>query len=120
MILPERDHAAQKRGIAEKWAIGRRWAADDDVIAAAGSSVFAIVRELLRCELIRFGFGEDGLINLFQFFPAGGGRKIDFDHTRIRRDAEGFQARVGRWRVAFQPNWFLEISAGVLYGSEQI
>ena len=50
MILPVGDQAAQQIGPAQERAVGRRRAAEHDVVAAAGAGVPAVEHELLGAE----------------------------------------------------------------------
>ena len=50
MVLPVGDQAAQQVGPAQERAVGRRRAAEHDVVAAAGAGVPAVEHELLGAE----------------------------------------------------------------------
>ena len=50
MVVPVAEQAAQQVGPAQERAVGRRRAAEDDVVAAAGAGVPAVEHELLGAQ----------------------------------------------------------------------
>ena len=71
MVLPVGEQAAQQVGPAQQRAVGRRRAAEDDVVAAAGAGVAAVEHEFLRAQprLARFLVEHGGVVD--QFVPVG-------------------------------------------------
>ena len=107
---PIDDEALEQVGTPEERTVERRLAADDDMIAPAGSRMLAVDHELVGAEarkprllVDRFGGGD-------AFAPARRGMDVDFDHARIRRDANDVHARIDRRRVALdlhrKPDFF--------------
>src|ERR1700722_12654879 len=103
MILPKTEHAAQEIGTAQEWTVEYRGSADHDVAAATGGDVTAVVSEFLSRKPIAARLLEERCIELNEFFPGTGGRKIDFEDTGIRGNTEGSQARIGRRRITLKP-----------------
>ena len=102
MILPIGKQRAQQIRPAQHRRIRRRFRANDDVIAAAGTGVAAVEHELLRAEprLPRFLVEDLGVLH--QFAPAGRRMDVDFDDARIGSDLQPYEPRIARRIVAFE------------------
>ena len=55
-----------------------------------------------------------------QFAPVAGRVDVDFDHAGVGRDLQHFQARVARWRVAFEHDGQAQCFGAGFDGSEQV
>ena len=60
MVLPIGDDAGEQIGTPQEWAVGRRDAAEDDVVAAAGADLSSVDHELLGREPYLLCFVVDG------------------------------------------------------------
>ena len=84
VVLPVGDDRGEQVGAAQERAVGRRDAAHDDVVAAAGAGVAPVEQELLGA--------EPGLVRLLvdcrgdadELLPARRGMDVDLDHARGR------------------------------------
>jgi hypothetical protein len=100
VVEPVADEAPQQVGAAEDRAVRGRRAAEDDVVAAAGSRVPPVEHELLGAEarrarvLVERGHVRDELA------PARGGLHVHLDHAGVGRDAELLEPRIEGRRVA--------------------
>ena len=101
MILPIREQRAQQIRPAQHRRILRRFAADDDVVAAAGAGVAAVEHEFFRAEprLPRFLVKHRRALD--EFVPGFARVHVDLDDAGIGRDGELVQARIARRRFAF-------------------
>ena len=102
VVVPEQQQAGKQLGLAQKRAVGRRGAAHHKVVAATGAGVAAVGHEffgrqarLKRRVVQKLGIGH-------QFAPGFHRVDVDLDHAGVRRDLQQLEARVARWRVAFQ------------------
>ena len=88
MVVPVGDHAGEQIGPAQERRIGRRRAAEHEVIAAAGAGVAAVEHEFFgrQARLVR-GLVEKRRL-LDELVPAARGLDVDFDHARVGRDAQ--------------------------------
>ena len=100
VALPIEDQARQQIGPAQKRRIGRRGAAEHDMVAAAGAGVAPVGHELVRAEprLARV-FVERGR-RLHRLAPGRGGMDVDFDDAGVGRHLDAIDARVERRRIA--------------------
>ena len=98
MIVPVAHQAAEQVGPPEDRAVGRRGAADDDVVAAAGAGVAAVEHELLGAEPreARLVVEHRGLLD--ELVPAVRRVHVDFDHAGVGRDLEVVEPAVRRRR----------------------
>src|ERR1700688_4735977 len=80
MVLPVVHHAAQQVGPSQKGTIVGSGAANNQVVAATGSSVLPIEHELFCSQAgLARQFIDSGCV-LDQGVPAGGGLNVDFDN----------------------------------------
>ena len=102
MVLPIGDEAAQQVGPAQQRAVGRRRAAERDVIAAAGARMPAVEHEFLGAEpcLPRFLVQRFG--RRHQLAPRGRRMDIHLDHAGIGRDVQHLHARIAWRRIALR------------------
>ena len=120
MILPERNHAAQQIGAPQDRAVFKGSSADDDVAAASSGVAVAAEVVFLRDESIFAGFAIKQHVDVFEFVPITGGRKVDFKHTGVGSDAERAQSRIGSRSIALYPDGHLQIATRVFNGTDQI
>ena len=104
MVLPEADDALEQIGPAQKWAVGRRRRADDDVIAAAGSGVLAVELKFLRAQPRLTGLFVERRRDRDGLAPAARRLNVHLDDARIGRHLDHVDARVERRRIAFDVN----------------
>ena len=100
MVLPIGDEALQQIGASQQRAVRGSGASEGDVVAAAGAGVAAVKHEFFGSQagLARFLVERAG--GRHQFAPGCGGMNVDFDHARIRRDAEQAQMWIARRWIA--------------------
>jgi hypothetical protein len=65
-------------------------------------------------------FLEEQCVDLFEFVPIARGRQIYFQNSGVGSDAEGSQPRIGRRRVALQPNRHPQILTRILDSGHQV
>ncbi len=119
VVMPVTDQAAQQIRAAQERRILGRGAAEYEVVATAGAGVAPVDHEFFR--------GQSGLSRLFveklgalyQLVPSGGRLHVDLDHTRVRRDPEVAQPRIGRWLVAFQQQRAMQFFCAGFDGGDQ-
>jgi hypothetical protein len=111
---------AQQVGPAQEGRIGRRGAAQHEVVAAAGAGVAAVDHEFFgrQARFVGRVVQEGGLLD--QAAPAVGRLDVDLDHPRIGRDPETGQARIARRLVAFQQHRHPHFLSGGLHGGDQL
>ena len=120
MVVPVGDQAPQQVRTPQERAVRRRRAAEDDVIAAAGSRVASVEHELLGRETELPGvFIERGRL-LDQLVPVAVRVYVDLDHTGIRGDEKIRQPRIGRRRIALEQHAHAEGMRGGFDGGNQI
>ena len=119
MVLPIGDDAPQQIGAPQEGAVGRRDAAEHDVIAAAGADVPAVQHELLCAEADVASLVVDGRGDLHRLLPRGGRMDVDLDDAGIGRDLDDIEARVVRRRVPFQAQRHAHRGRGCLDGGNQ-
>ncbi len=120
MVVPIRDQAGQQIGAAQERTVGRRRAAEHEVIAAAGSRMPAVGHELLAAQ-IALGRGLIQILRVIdQLLPARGRMNIHLDHTRIRRHLQDLQACIARRRIAFEHHLHLQFSRRRFNRREQV
>ena len=100
MPEPMDDEALEQVRPPEERAVERRRAADDDMIAPAGSGMLAVDHELVGAEARKPRLLVDRLGRRDAFAPARRGMDVDFDHAGVGRDANDVHARIDRGRVA--------------------
>ena len=102
MVVPVEQQAGQQIGPAQERAVGRRGAAQHEVVAAAGAGVAAVDHELLgrQARFERRLVEELGVVH--QLAPVVHGLDVGFDHAGVGRDLQHLQALVARRRVALQ------------------
>ena len=120
MILPEGNDAAEQIWPPKQWTIPYRRAANYDMTAATGGIDIAAVVIFFRGQTIAAGDLVERQINLFKLIPVSGGGQVDFEDTRVGRDAERSQARIGRGSVAFDPDWHFEVPARVFNSAYEV
>ena len=120
MILPERHHAAQQIGTAQKGAVHDSGPADHDVAAAAGSDMAAVVGEFFSGQPVFARFLKEHRVDSFEVVPIARGWKVYFQNSRVGSNAERPQPRIGRRSVALQPHRFVQVLAGIFDGREQV
>src|SRR5215471_17151124 len=96
MVLPVGNEAAQQVWSAEERTVGGAGAAHRDVVAATGARMASVQHELLGGETREAGFFVQHTGVRDQLVPRGSWMNIDFDHTRIGRDPEALEPRIGR------------------------
>ncbi len=69
VVLPVGDDAAQQVGPAQEGTVGRRGAAEGDVVAATGAAVATVEHEFLGAEARLACFFVERGGDVFQFFP---------------------------------------------------
>ena len=120
VIVPVGDQAPQQVGTPQERAVCRRRAAQDDVIAAAGSGVASVEHELLGREahLPRVFIERGGLFD--ELVPVAVRVDVDLDHARIRGDEKIRQPRIARRRVALEQHAHAERTRRGFDGGDQI
>ena len=112
--LPIEHQAFEEIGPAQERAVGGVAAAEDDVIAAAGSAVPAVDHELVGAEpremrlLVESARDRDG------FPPRRRRMDIDLDDAGVRRHLDDVEPRVGRRLIAFDVHRQAELGGGGL------
>ncbi|MNX85652.1 hypothetical protein D3C86_1175000 [compost metagenome] len=112
MVDPVRQQAGQHVGAAQERAVGRRGAAQHEVVAAACARVAPVGHELFggQARLERGLVQEFGVVH--QIGPVAGRVDVDFDDAGVGRHLQHFQARVARRRIAFQHDLHLQLTRG--------
>ena len=95
MVLPIGDDARQQVGPAQERAVGRRHAAEHDVIAAAGADMAAVQPEFLGSQTDLARFLVDGGGDGYGMVPRRCRMHVDLDDAGIGRDLDDIDARVG-------------------------
>ncbi|MNV20243.1 hypothetical protein D3C71_1111340 [compost metagenome] len=110
MIDPVRQQAGQHVGAAQERAVGRRGAAQHEVVAAARAGVASVGHELFggQARLERGLVQEFGVVH--QVGPVAGRVDVDFDDAGVRRDLQYLQARIARRRIAFHHDLHLQVT----------
>jgi hypothetical protein len=112
--------AGQQLGLAQERAVGRRGAAQHEVVAAAGAGMAAVGHELFRRQA-RFETPPGTGTRCAPPARASCGRvDVDLDHARVGRDLQQLQARVARRRVALQHDLHAQGFGGGLDGGQQV
>ena len=101
MVLPVGDDRGEQVGAPQERAVGRRHAAHDDVIAAAGAGVAAVGQILVGAEPRLLRFLVDGGGDGDDFLPVRRRVDIDLDDAGVGRDLDDIDARVVGRRIAF-------------------
>ena len=101
MALPVEHQAAQQIGPAQERRVGRRRAAEHDVIAAAGADVAAVDHELVGAEPRLPRLFVERRRGLDRLPPVVGRMNVDLDHAGIGRHLDHVEARIGGRRIAF-------------------
>ena len=120
MIQPISDHASKEVGAAQKGAVPRRRRSEHEMISASGAGVAAIQHELLCAEadLARVFVQRGGVAH--QLAPIVRGVDIYFDDSRIGRDFDLLDARIGGRRIPVDNDGSLEMGGRVLDRGEKI
>ena len=120
MVVPERDQAAEQIRPAQERRIGRRGAAEHEVVAAAGATVAAVEHELLgrQPRLVGGVVQELGVID--QFVPVMRRMDVDLDDARVRRHLKHPQAWIARRRVAFEHDRHPQLRRGRFDRGQQL
>ena len=119
MALPIEHEAREQIGPAQERRVGRRRAADHDMVAAAGAGVAPVGQELVGAEprqprlLIERGRRRHGLA------PGRGGMHVDLDHAGIGRHLDHVDARIVRRRVALDAHGLTAVARDRLDRAEQ-
>ena len=120
MVLPERDHAAQQVGPAQDGAVQHRLRAENDVAASAGGEMAAVVGELAGDQAIAVRLLVQDGVEFFELVPVRRRGQIDLEHAGVGRQPKGPEARIGRRRVALQPDRNSQVAAGVFHRGDQV
>jgi hypothetical protein len=120
MIVPVRDQAAQQIGTPQKRTVGRRPAAEHEVVATAGAGVAAIEHELFagQARLARLVIQQRRLFD--QLIPVRGRLDVDLDDSRVWRHHEGGQPRIVCRRIPFEHHPQAEGCGGRLDGGDEL
>ena len=102
MVVPIAQEAAEHVGAAQERALLRREAAEDDVVAAAGSDMRPVDLELLRDQALAAGRVVELLVLSNGVAPRSRRRDVDLDDAGVGRDPEIAQARIARRRVTLE------------------
>ena len=101
VTLPEKDQRFQEVRAPQKGAVIGGRAADDDMIAAAGSRMAAVDHELVGAKSAQARLFIDRLGRRDAVVPAMGRMNVHLDDAGVGRDADHVQARIMGRRVAF-------------------
>src|ERR1700722_17444153 len=116
---PMDDEALEQVWAPEERTVERRLATDDDMIAPASSRMLAVDHELVGAEARKPRLLVDSLGGGDAFAPARRGMDIDFNHARVRRNANDVHARIDRRRVALDLYRKSDFFGGRLSGCDQ-
>ena len=119
MVLPIGDDRRQQVGAAQERAVGRRDAAHDDVIAAAGAGVASVGQILVGAEPRLFRLFVDGGGDGDHFLPVRRRMDVDLDDAGVGRDLDDVDARIVRRRIAFDVHRQLGGGGGFLDGGDE-
>ena len=121
MIQPVADEALEQIGAPQERAVGRRRAAEHDVVAAAGAGVPAVEHELLGAQPAEARLLVQRRRVVDQLAPAARGLHVHLDHAGIGRDLDLLEARVVRRRIALRSAPACSSArGGVFDGGEQV
>ena len=90
------------------------------MVAAASARVHAIELKFLCAEPRVIRVVVEAFGDFFELFPRFGGLNVDFDHTRVRRDAERLDAMIVRRLVAFDDDRAIKFCSGILDGGDDL
>ncbi len=99
MVLPIGDDAAEQIGPAQEGAVGRRRAAEGQVIAAARSGVRPVEVERLGAEAGGGGIGVHAHGDVDELLPRRCRMNVDLENAGIGSDCQANKARVDRREV---------------------
>ncbi len=102
VVLPVGHQRGQKVGPAQERAVGRRLAADHDMVAAAGADLTAVDQELAGVEARQPGLLVECLGDRDLLRPAVRGVDVDLDHAGVGGDLDHVEPRVGGRRIALE------------------
>ncbi len=100
MALPVEHEALEQVGAAQERRVGRRRAAHDDMVAAAGAGVAAVGHELVGAEPALARVLVDAGGDRHRLAPALGRMHVDLDHAGVGRHLDQVEARIDRRSVA--------------------
>ena len=118
VVVPVSNQADQHFRFAQKRAVCRRGTTQHKMVATPGTGVAAIGHELF-CRQTRFVRNVIQKLGVrHQLAPVVSRVNVDFNHARVRRDGQHFQARIARWRIAFEHDLELQALRGGFYGGQ--
>ena len=121
VVVPVGDQAAQQIGPAQERAVGRRRAAEHEVVAAAGAGVAAVEHELLGRRgraCLRLLVERRRLLD--QLVPVARRLHVHLDHAGVGRDDEVRQPRIVRRRIAFEQHRHAERARRRFDGGDEL
>ncbi len=120
MVVPVGQQAGQQVGPTQERAVGRRRAAEHEVVAAAGAGVASVEHELLARQPRLPGRVVQELGVVDQLVPVVRRMDVDLDHPRVGRHLQHLQTRVARRRITFEHDLQPQLGGGGLDGGQQV
>ena len=102
MVVPVGDETGKEIRAPQKWAVGHRSPAEDEMIAAAGAGVPAVELELLRPQPADARGPVDRLPDPHELLPAPCRRHVDLNHPRIGRHLKPRKTIIPRRSIALE------------------
>jgi len=109
VVLPECNHALKQIRATQNRAFLDCGGPNYDVTASSRCIAVAAEAEFFTGQSVATGRLVDYHVNPFELEPIFGRRQVNFQHARIRGNAELMQPRIGSRSIALDPNGHLKV-----------